>query len=276
MTNHECGCYIKLICFCWKEGSIPSGIKSIARILHETEQEMAILWEAIAPCFIPSEDADRLLHPRLDAEREKQAAHKAKKSLAGKTGMDKRWGNREPKPLPLFQQGPTVIVSQKPAAPVKLTPVASIATHTPSPATAEPKAKKTKTSQHIDLPDGVSAGIYGDFLKLRTQKSAPFTLTALHGFISEAKIANIGLDEVFALCCHKGWTGFQAAWYENLNRAQQQNRSGYQVKGRIEDSMSTDEYRSYMLKELGVSEVECVDANTDVRLGLELEGAIHD
>lgn len=92
MSNQEIGCYIKLICFCWREGSIPSDIAKIARLCGEDSSAMALLWVSIKPCFGEADGSpDRLVHKRLQAEREKQLAFKAERSAAGKRGAESRW-----------------------------------------------------------------------------------------------------------------------------------------------------------------------------------------
>ena len=51
MSNQELGCYVKLMCYCWREGSIPSDVQKIARLCGEDGLAMAELWTAIRPCF---------------------------------------------------------------------------------------------------------------------------------------------------------------------------------------------------------------------------------
>jgi len=81
MTNQEVGCYIKLICFCWKQGTIPEEMKRIAQLCGETESVMSELWPSLKPCF-KSTGNGRLMQPRLDRERKKQKEWR-KKSVAG-------------------------------------------------------------------------------------------------------------------------------------------------------------------------------------------------
>ena len=38
MTNQELGCYMKLMCYCWREGSIPSEIPKIAKCVGRIAQ----------------------------------------------------------------------------------------------------------------------------------------------------------------------------------------------------------------------------------------------
>jgi len=96
MELEELGAYIRLMCICWIEGSIPADVRRLARLCGCDSKRMAELWQAIEPCFEPHPTEEgRLIHPRLEREREKQAEHRAKKSEAGKEGAKKRWGNQD-------------------------------------------------------------------------------------------------------------------------------------------------------------------------------------
>ena len=62
-------------------------------------------------------------------------------------------------------------------------------------------------------PDEVAEPVWQDFQRLRAQKRAPLTDTALAGLRREAAKAGIGLGEALAYCCEQGWQGFNAGWY---------------------------------------------------------------
>lgn len=95
MSNREVGCYIKLICYCWQEGSIPSEVTRIAKLCDEDSSAMAQLWLAISCCFVAHPELpDRLVHPRLQTEREKLAARKKERAESGARGAKSRW-NKE-------------------------------------------------------------------------------------------------------------------------------------------------------------------------------------
>lgn len=64
-------------------------------------------------------------------------------------------------------------------------------------------------------PDGVTPTTWADFQALRKSKKAPITETALKGIIREAGKAGISLDTALAVCCERGWQGFNAEWYTN-------------------------------------------------------------
>lgn len=94
MNNIEVGCYIKLLCFCWKQGSIPSDVSKIAKLCNEPDDKMVELWSSIKPCFRNGQP-DRLIHPRLEVERKKQANFSKERSESGKRGAEKRWKNKD-------------------------------------------------------------------------------------------------------------------------------------------------------------------------------------
>lgn len=92
MSNQEIGCYIKLICYCWREGSIPAEIVKIARLCGEDGSAMAQLWLSIRLCFDAANGSpDRLVHPRLQKELEKQNLFKEERAASGKKGAEARW-----------------------------------------------------------------------------------------------------------------------------------------------------------------------------------------
>lgn len=91
MSNQELGCYIKLISFCWIEGSIPSDIKNIAKLCGEDASVMSQLWQSIEKCFIAGEKG-RLDQPRIKAEKIKQQEYRSIKSASGINGASSKWG----------------------------------------------------------------------------------------------------------------------------------------------------------------------------------------
>jgi uncharacterized protein YdaU (DUF1376 family) len=94
MSLEECGAYIRLLCFCWREGSLPSHHKRLARLVGVPPGKFRRLWPAIVECF--REQDGRLIHPRLEKERQKQADYRRRQSQAGKASAAARQpeGNR--------------------------------------------------------------------------------------------------------------------------------------------------------------------------------------
>jgi|GEM_PF-3825750 len=116
MSNQEVGCYIKLICYCWREGSIPSDIKRISRLCGESTQIMSDLWPSLAPCFaVTQEDRSRLIHPRLERERQKQIEHSKERSESGAKGAKSRWQKTKSATMaqPQDSNGSTMAQQQK-------------------------------------------------------------------------------------------------------------------------------------------------------------------
>lgn len=92
MTNQEVGCYVKLLCYCWREGSIPADVTKLSKLCGEDGSAMADLWLAIKPCFVPhTTDASRFVHPRLEEERKKQQEHRKERAESGAKGAKARW-----------------------------------------------------------------------------------------------------------------------------------------------------------------------------------------
>jgi hypothetical protein len=59
---------------------------------------------------------------------------------------------------------------------------------------------------------GVTSQTAGDWLKLRKQKKAIVTATALGDIVKQADKANMTLERALTISCRRGWTGFEASW----------------------------------------------------------------
>ena len=84
MTNEEFGCYVRLLCHAWLEGSVPADPVRLQRILKLRPQTFTKVWPAIAPCF--EETDSRLYQLRLEKERSLQrerSVHQAARGLKG-------------------------------------------------------------------------------------------------------------------------------------------------------------------------------------------------
>lgn len=78
------------------------------------------------------------------------------------------------------------------------------------------KAKAPAAPTFDPRPDLVAHQVDGqtitDWLALRAKKRAPVTPTVLLTLHRESELAGMTLDATLALCCVRGWTGFEAAW----------------------------------------------------------------
>ena len=95
---------------------------------------------------------------------------------------------------------------------------------TPSSSSSSSSSSSDKTSPNglvaatrkraaANRPDDVSEPVWQDFQRLRAQRRAPLTDTALAGIRREAGKAGVGLEAALAYCCEHGWQGFNAGWY---------------------------------------------------------------
>jgi uncharacterized protein YdaU (DUF1376 family) len=115
---------------------------------------------------------------------------------SGKRGAEKRWSNREEKPI-----------QSDPNAPPNATPLAT--------------KTITKTNTNIKTtptPEGVSVDLWNDFLIYRKRLKAPVTDRVLARLIKEAELAKMPLDQVLETIIFKGWRSFEASW---IQQAQQ-------------------------------------------------------
>lgn len=88
MSLQERGAYITLLCLCWQEGWLPADLTRLANMVGAPLSVFRKFWPAIEVCFVASED--RLVHPRLEKEREKQANYKRRQSDKGKASAATR------------------------------------------------------------------------------------------------------------------------------------------------------------------------------------------
>jgi uncharacterized protein YdaU (DUF1376 family) len=88
LTLEQEGIYIRALSFCWREGSIPACPKKLAFMIGKgCTEEMARL---VQGCFKVGDDQERLVHPRLQAEVQKQNEFYSKCSSAGRRSAKKR------------------------------------------------------------------------------------------------------------------------------------------------------------------------------------------
>lgn len=85
---HE-GCYLRLMCAQWMEGSIPADIDAIAKLCRVTTPRMKKLWPLLAPCF-PPHSPGRLVNPRLAEQRAEYDAWVAKSAEGGRRSGESR------------------------------------------------------------------------------------------------------------------------------------------------------------------------------------------
>lgn len=94
MTFQQRGMYWDLCCHCWLDG-LPADPAEIALTIGITKPARFISsdWPLLSRCFRPDPaNTNRLIHPRLEREREAQRVWRAKSSAGGRRSAAKRKG----------------------------------------------------------------------------------------------------------------------------------------------------------------------------------------
>ena len=95
----------------------------------------------------------------------------------------------------------------------------------------ETEAKKEReTKKAIAPPFGVTESVWQDWIKLRKEKKAAVTQTAIDGIEREAKKAGVSLQVALETCCARGWTGFKADWLKEKAEAKSFAEKDYDFK----------------------------------------------
>ena len=111
MSLEECGAYVRLLCLCWIEGSIPDDPERAARVVQAPLDRMLEMWPTLRACFSTNGEPGRLKNKRLDEERQKQAEWKQKSAEGGRKSAEHRKGGSrvvEPPSQPNGNQGATL------------------------------------------------------------------------------------------------------------------------------------------------------------------------
>jgi uncharacterized protein YdaU (DUF1376 family) len=88
MTLEEEGAYIRLLSYCWREGSIPADEVMLSRLCKGADSTVL---RVVTKCFSHSAtDNTRLVHKRLELEREKQQKWAEKSSTGGRNSAESK------------------------------------------------------------------------------------------------------------------------------------------------------------------------------------------
>lgn len=93
-------------------------------------------------------------------------------------------------------------------------------------------SRTTKESEEIhegtvNKPDGIDNQLWADFLLHRSKHKAPFTETAMKGFVREANKGGFTLDEAMRISIERGWRGFNAKWLEEKKSKDEEKSEHY-------------------------------------------------
>jgi len=194
MTLEEEGAYIRLLCYCWQHGSIPSNPDQIARLIGKGAS--TTLATTVATMFQPHpENGSLLVHERLQQEIVKQNEWARKSSEGGKKSAELREKRKG---------GSTTLARVvEDCLPNGINQKATLQSSSSS---------SSSTTNNINRPDSVPEQVWNDFLKIRKAKKSPLTQTALNAIQNEADNAGWTLEEAITECVSRGWQGFKAEW----------------------------------------------------------------
>lgn len=250
MTNREVGCYIKLMAYCWREGSIPSDVAKLARLCGEDGNAMVELWQNISVCFgFVESDPSRLIHPRLEAEREKQENHRNARAAAGKKGAEAKWAK-----------------DRKEDGNAMNLPMAKDGSSSSSSVNSSSKSKRQREERfdaqaHL-VSLGVAPAVARDWLTLRSGKRLKPTETAFSGVFQEAQKAGMSMNDALLLCCKRGWGGFESSWVEQAQGAPPQ-------KPKSDQWFVSPQAMSAKARELGIADARPGESETQFKARIQ-------
>jgi len=93
LTLEQRGAWLELICSEWLDGPLENDPAELASIVGVSAKEFARLWPGLDRCF--ELENGKLLNPRLEREREAQAANRERWQKLGQSGNDKQRALRD-------------------------------------------------------------------------------------------------------------------------------------------------------------------------------------
>ena len=179
--------------------------RDIARQIGMRDHEQEVL-SVLDEFFVSTEEG--FINDRADRAIAEYHGKKEQASKAGKASAERRFNARSTDVQPTTNQEP-LTTNQEPLT----------TNHKPI------TIKKT-----VAPPFGVTESVWQDWLKLRKEKKAAVTQTALDGIEREAKKAGVSLQTALETCCARGWTGFKATWMEEkMTPAQKAQNNMHQL-----------------------------------------------
>lgn len=97
----------------------------------------------------------------------------------------------------------------------------------PTPSSSSSTSISSTKKNTVAPPEGVTDIVWQDWVKLRKEKRAAVTQTAVEGIQREANKAGVSLQTALETCCARGWTGFKADWVvdKSLSKTGQMNQT---------------------------------------------------
>ena len=199
LTNQEDLAYRRLLDMYYdSEKKIPLDTEWVSKRLR---LEPHVVKDVLQDMFVKQDDG--WLHPKCEEIIQHYQAMAEKNRANGRLGGRKK----NPVGIPVESQ---------------LKPIAKATTN------YEPITNNHKQIKNaVASPKGVTDSVWQDWIKLRKEKRAAVTQTAVDGIEREARKAGISLQTALETCCERGWTGFKADWVadKSLSKTGQTNQT---------------------------------------------------
>ena len=183
-----------------REGQLPKDVTEIARLVR-LRDDAATIRDVLNEFFEQTPEGWR--HVRCDEEILRMQDKQAKARASAHASVNARKAKAQ-QPQSESTTNDERTLNER-STDVKLP------TPTPTP-TPTPVNKR----QAVERPDGVSEGVWSDFLAIRKAKRSPLTQTALEAIQREADRVPMTIGEALMVCCARGWQGFKAEWVADL------------------------------------------------------------
>ena len=191
------------------EKPLSNDLRQVCRLVLATTDSQREAVRVVLEEFFEATDAgwvNRRADSEILAMQEKQEKQRERANKRWQS-QDTNTGNATAMPR---HNGGNAVAQETDASAMPPTPTP---TPTPTPLINTPPNGGVARKRAAARPDEVTEPVWQDFQRLRAQKRAPLTDTALAGLRREAAKAGIGLGEALAYCCEQGWQGFNAGWY---------------------------------------------------------------
>ena len=201
MLQH--GAYTLLIDACYDREQFPTLPEAIDWAWASSSAEIEAVEFVLRKFF--TLEGDRYVQGRIQEE---IAAYRAKSETNARIAHERETMRKEKR------TNRAQVVNDSPPNQEPLT----INHKTPSDEGVTPR-KRSIPATTAARPDDVSEPVWQDFQRLRREKRAPLTDTALAGVRREAGKAGVSMETALAYCCEAGWQGFNAGWYADRQGA---------------------------------------------------------
>jgi uncharacterized protein YdaU (DUF1376 family) len=208
LTTEQHGAYLLLLMDYWKNGAPPNNDAVLAQITKLSPDAWSNARTMLEPFFEVSEK--QWIQNRVESEMAKANHNKKANIERGKAGAQARWGKKD---------SPSIVG-------VMLDRCLADSSSSSSSSSSSPIPTPTKKNT-VAPPEGVTDSVWQDWIKLRKEKRAAVTQTAVDGIQREASKAGLSLQTALETCCARGWTGFKADWVadKGLSKTGQTNQT---------------------------------------------------